>query len=283
MATCVARALASARAVLAGAGIESASLDAQVLLCRCLHATRERLVADPNRELTPGEESEFMAMVGRRARREPVAYIVGSKEFYGRDFAVNPEVLIPRPETELLVELACTRAPRGGTVFEVGVGSGAVICSILAERRDLKGVANDVSMGAVKTALMNARALGVADRLTLFRGRFLEGLAVGVDLVVANPPYVSDGDMRLLPEEVRLFEPEEALRGGPDGLRVVKEIIFGAREALCPGGEILMEVGYGQKDAVEKLFLGCGGMTVTGWVRDLAGIERVVIGKRCHG
>jgi release factor glutamine methyltransferase len=278
----VSQALSRARAVLAASGVDSPGLDAAVLLGRCLDVSREQLIARPEVVLGEDEERAFGEMVARRSLREPVAYIVGKKEFYGRDFMVNEHVLIPRPESELLVELTCARAPRGARVFEVGAGSGAVICSILAQRKDVTGMASDVDIRALKVARANAVAVGVAERLLLYAGRTLGGFASTADVIVSNPPYVTDEEMEGLPEDVRRYEPQAALSGGKDGLGVVKEIIAQATGRLAPHGELVMEVGHGQRDSVEGLFEGMG-IVVCGWMKDLSGCDRVVIGVRRDG
>jgi release factor glutamine methyltransferase len=279
----ISEALARARGILSSIDIESAAADADLLLAHSLHLRRIDLIIHRDRRLTEEEMASFGSLISRRERREPVAYITGEKEFYSRSFQVNRHVLIPRPETEILVEQALERAPRGATVFEIGVGSGAVICSILAERSDLRGIGNDISIDALGTARTNASDHGVSGRLKLFAGHTFEGLRGQMQVIVANPPYISEGDAFALDEEVRLHEPARALFGGKDGLDIVKEIINGAPDHLPPGGFLLMEAGIGQKEAVDSLVKGKEGLAVRTWKLDLAGIPRVVIMERIHG
>jgi release factor glutamine methyltransferase len=279
----ISEALARARGILSSIDIESAAVDADLLLAHSLHLRRIDLIIHRDRLLTEEEMASFGSLISRRERREPVAYITGEKEFYSRSFQVNRHVLIPRPETEILVEQALELAPRGATVFEIGVGSGAVICSILAERSDLRGIGNDISSEALGTARTNASDHGVSGRLKLFAGHTFEGLRRQMQVVVANPPYISEREALALDEDVRLHEPGQALFGGKDGLDIVKEIINGAPDHLSPGGILLMEAGIGQKEAVESLVKGQEGIAVRTWKLDLAGIPRVVIMERIHG
>jgi release factor glutamine methyltransferase len=262
---------------------ESASLDADILLMHVLGMTRVEIVVQRERPLSDAETAAYEALVARRALREPVAYIVGAREFFGRRFTVTPDVLIPRPETEILVEQALSLAPPGAAVFEIGVGSGALICSILAERDDLHGAGNDICIRALCVARDNARTLGVSERLLLFAGRGCGGLRGGFQVIVANPPYIPDAHEALLEDDVRLYEPRRALFGGKDGLDIVQEIITGAPGAMALGGLLLMEAGIGQQGAVESLVKAQKGLAVKAWVKDLAGIPRVVLMERVHG
>jgi len=279
----ISEALTRAKTRLCALNIDSASLDAELLLSHALGIRRIDLIIERHRRLTRGEADEFALLLDRRARKEPVAYITGVKEFFGREFKVNPAVLIPRPETEILVEQAVTLAPQGGRVLEVGVGSGAVIISVLCERQDLRGFGNDLSRAALRTAGDNALMHGVSGRLGLFRGDTLESSAARWPLIIANPPYVAMDDMGILEDDVRLYEPPSALFGGKDGLDIVKGIINALDHALAPGGALIMEVGLGQKDAVEAAVSSRGLIRVRSWIQDLAGIERVVIIERTHG
>ncbi len=283
MASTVEGARAWARGVLAPAVRESAPLDADLLLMHVLGLDRVGIVVQRHRQLSEAETAAYEALVARRARREPVAYIVGAREFFGRRFTVTPDVLIPRPETEILVEQALSLAPQGARVFEIGVGSGALICSILAERDDLRGAGNDICIRALRIARDNARNLGVSARLLLFAGSGCEGLGAGIEVIVANPPYIPEAHEALLDDDVRLYEPRRALFGGNDGLDIVQEIITGAPEVLAAGGLLLMEAGMGQQSTVESLVKAQKGLEVKAWVKDLAGIPRVVIMERVHG
>lgn len=283
MAQTVSQALAWARGILSSKGIDSAATDAGLILSHCLKLRRIDLIIHRDRLLESGEQQAFAALVMRRALREPVAYLTGEKEFYARTFMVNEHVLIPRPETEILVEQVLARAPQGAAVFEIGVGSGAVICSILAERRDLSGIGNDISIQALRTTRANAAMLRVSGRLMLYAGQAFAGLNCSVPVIVANPPYIPERDIQILDDDVRLYEPHQALFGGKDGLDIVKEIIIGVPAHLAPTGELFMEAGMGQREGIESLVKAQPGITVSGWEYDLAGIPRVVIVERIHG
>ena len=283
MAQTVSQALTWARGILSSKGIDSPFIDAGLILSHCLRLRRIDLIIHRDRPLDEEEWQAFSSLVGRRARREPVAYLTGEKEFYGRTFMVNNQVLIPRPETEILVEQALARAPQGAVVFEVGVGSGAVICSILAERSDLSGIGNDICIQALRTTRANADLLGVSGRLKLYAGHALAGLRGMIPVIVANPPYIPECDAQILDDDVRRYEPYRALFGGKDGLDIVKEIITGAPAHLAPRGVLLMEVGMGQREEIESLVNNHPGIAVRDWENDLAGIPRVVIVERIHG
>lgn len=283
MAKTISEALITARVLLAEQNIDSAFIDADLLLIHALNIRRIDLIIHRDRRLTDEEMDAFSDLIERRISHEPVAYITGVKEFFGIPFMVNPHVLIPRPETEILVERAITLAPKGATVFEIGVGCGAVIISILCERQDLNGVGNDISIPALITTRVNAAAHGVSDRLRLFAGNVMEGIGGSWPLIIANPPYIRLDEVNSLDDDVRLYEPAKALFGGKDGLDIVKEIIKGLSGHLTQGGMLIMEAGRGQKKAIDSLVGSQKTLKIRSWIHDLAGIERVVIIERIHG
>ena len=252
------------------AGVETPRLDAELLLASALGITRSELYLRPRGEpLSAVAAARFEELVARRAAREPVAYILGRKAFRFIDLDVDPRVLIPRPETELLVEVGL-ELPDGARVADVGTGSGAIALALCDERPDLRVTGIDASADA----LVVARANGV--RLSL-SASFVEGdLLVGgpYDAVLANLPYVRDGDS--LPDDVARYEPAEALYGGPDGLSVIRRLVAMAGAEAVP--LIALEVGLGQAEAVSDLLRAAGFGDVSRR-RDLAGIERVVIGR----
>jgi release factor glutamine methyltransferase len=252
------------------AGVDTPHLDAEVMLAAVLRTDRAALHADPQRVLEADAAVRFQEMIRRRVRREPVAYILGRAHFRELDLAVDHRVLIPRPETEMLVELA----DDGQRVLDVGTGSGAVALAIAQERAGVTVTGIDSSPGAVEVARANAQALGLEVEF------MIADLVVGgpYDLVVSNPPYVRDADWPGLAPEITLYEPEEALLGGPDGLDVVRRLVPAVAEVLRPGGLVGMEVGQGQSRAVEALFERSG-LRLLETQRDLAGIPRVVRGR----
>ena len=223
-------------------------------------------------------------MVARRAAREPLAYIVGRREFYSLELAVRPGVLVPRPETETLVEAALDflrRRPQAA-VLDLATGSGAIAIAIAMHAPGARMVASDVSKVSLEVAAENARRHGCADRIALRTGdcwAALEESRAPFDLIVSNPPYVSDQELRTLAPEVRDFEPRVALAGGRDGLEFYRRIAGGLPRWLAGGGEVMLEVGAGQAEAVETMMRGAG-CAPRSRVRDLAGVERVVRAQR---
>ncbi|HHN67804.1 MAG TPA: peptide chain release factor N(5)-glutamine methyltransferase [Thermopetrobacter sp.] len=278
-----AMALREAAGRLRGAGIGTATLDARLLLLEALGVSHARLIADPGRPLNAEQARRFDEMVARRLAGEPVTRIIGRTVFCGRAFHVTPAVLDPRPETETLVAaaLAAAEAMGGGQLrlVEAGVGCGAVIVSLLAELPAARGIGVDLSSAALRVAGQNARAHGVDGRLSLARGDWLACIAPGVDMVVANPPYIASGEIARLMPEVRDHDPALALDGGADGLAAYRTLAGQAARLLRRGGMALFEVGAGQAAAVAGLLRGAG----LGRVRvmdDVAGIERVVAATR---
>jgi release factor glutamine methyltransferase len=263
----VSEALAGATDALAAAGVDSPRLDAELLLCEASGWERARLAADPDAELPPGAGREFAAMVRRRLLREPLAYITGRKGFRHLELAVDRRALIPRPETELLVEVALERAPR--TVLDAGTGSGAIALAVAQELPGCAVTATDTSAEALDLARENAQRLGL--EVAFAEGTVPEGSSF--DLLLANLPYVPDGDWDGLQPEIRKFEPRSALTAGADGLDAIRSLL-----ALGPRADaIALEVGEGQAPAAGDLLAEAGWSEVE-VRRDLAGIDRVVIG-----
>ena len=265
--TSVRDALDSAGIALGAAGCDSPRLDAELLLAHVLGVGRAGLIAAPERELEPDEARVFMDLAARRRGREPVAYILGSKGFRTIELAVDARVLVPRPETEHVVEAALS-LPEGARVADVGTGSGAIALALKAERSDLSVVATDSSTAALEVARGNAARLGL--EVEFLHGDLLGPVSGELDAVVSNPPYVAIGDQ--LPPDIALHEPREALLAGPDGLDVIRRLVTAARGVPF----LALEVGAGQAPAVAEL--------MRAWprvesVRDLAGHERVVVGR----
>jgi release factor glutamine methyltransferase len=261
-----AEAMAAATAELEAAGSETPRLDAEVLLAAALRSDRTALFLDPRRALETGETDRFRAFVARRLEHEPVAYITGLRAFRHIDLHVDRRVLIPRPETEHVVE-AALELPQGARVVDVGTGSGAIALALKHERPDLEVIGTDVSAEALEVARENGERLGLDVEWRL--GDLL--VPHGVDAVVSNPPYVADRDP--LPPDVERFEPPEALMAGDDGLDVYRRLA-----PRLDGRFAALEVGEGQADAVGALMRFRGFQTSI--VKDLAGIDRVVVGRR---
>ena len=265
-------------------GCEAARLDAELLLAHVLGLNRLGLYLNWDRPLAADEMDRYRDLLKRRAQHEPVAYIIGQKEFFGLAFRVSPAVLIPRPETELLVERAIALAreadradPRAA---DVGVGSGAIAVTLAREWPQGRVIATDPSAAALEVARANAETHGVADRIEFRDSAFLDGVAGEVDLVVSNPPYVARRDRAALPPDVGLFEPACALFGGEDGLDVIRGLIPRAAEKTRLGGWLVMEMGAGQADAVRQLIAADGRYEPAETIRDHQGIERVVSARR---
>lgn len=268
------------RAALDEAAEAIGRLDAHVLVASLLGVNRAYLAANPLRILTESEGAKVDALVAQRSLGQPVAYLLGTREFYGRDFAVGPAVLIPRPETETLVEAALARlAPRANghspTVLDLGTGSGAIAITLACERPDLRVTAVDASAAALAAARENARALGCESRVELLAGSWYEPVGDRrFDLVVANPPYVAAADPHLGQGDLR-FEPATALTdGSADGLDSIRAIVSAAHAHLLPDGWLLLEHGHDQAQAVAVL-LAAAGFADPVSIPDLAGIARV--------
>ncbi len=272
-------ALVAAADAFAAAGIEDPRIDAEVLLAGATGLERAALVADLQAEVSPAAARLFGEMVRRRLRREPVAYILGRKGFRRLELAVDRRVLIPRPETELLVELALERRPR--TLLDLGTGSGAIALAVADELPDCVVTATDTSAAALEVARGNAEGLGFGDRVRFAHGTLPE--SESFDLILANLPYVAERDWASLQPEVAEWEPREALLAGPDGLDAYRVLISrrgspSCRIAVQKTAALAVEVGEGQAPAVAELMREAG-FERTEARRDLAGIERVVVGE----
>ena len=251
-------------------------LENRILLCHVLGITRVGLITGSERTLTEQEAQQLAALVGRRLDGEPIAYIVGEREFFGLRFQVSPAVLIPRPDTELIVELALERLPQGGRLLDMGTGSGAIAVSCAHSRRDAQVTALDLSEDALAVARANAAANGVTVRF--LRSDWFDAIQnERFELIASNPPYIASGDEHLSQGDLR-FEPTGALTDHADGLSALRSIVDGAPAHLEPGGWLLLEHGYDQADAVRDLLQQRGFQDVQSW-RDLADIERVSGGR----
>lgn len=259
-------------------GIDSGRLDAELLLANTLDLDRVGLYLDFDRPLTKNELAGFRNKVQRRAGREPVQYILGETEFWSLPLQVSPDVLIPRPDTEVLVEEALKRCDGPVDVIDVGTGSGAIAIAIAHDRPSVKITAIDSSSLALEVARGNAGRLGLTDRIS-FQQVDLALLPQGpYDLVVSNPPYIAAAEWETLMPEVSTFEPRVALYGGEDGLDAYRHLARQSPDILKPGGWLLVEVGAEQSGAVLGLFTSAG-LTETGVRNDYAGIPRVVYGR----
>ena len=265
---------------LQNAEVDEARLNAELLLAYTLGLNRAAILAQPDRQLTPKELTRFRDLAARRVAREPLPYITGHREFFGLDFVVDAHVLIPRPETELLVEHALRIArplPRLLEIADVGAGSGAIAVTLAVHLPHATVYALDASAGALAVTAENARRHNVAGRVHCGQGDLLAPLAAPVDLIAANLPYVTTGEWTDLLPEIRDNEPRAALDGGPDGLDAIRRLLATAVPHLRPGGVLLLEIGASQGSAVTSLARRCFPAADLQLHRDYAGLDRLVI------
>ena len=268
-----------AESVLTASEIESARLEAQLLLAHALGVSRVYLLAGIHPEPTYSQWQDFERLVSQRSQHVPSAYLRGEQEFYGLAFHVSPAVLIPRPETELLVEFLLQQKP--GLFADVGTGSGCIAISSLVHCWEAWAVAIDLSEAALKVARSNAARHGVLERMGLVQGSLLESVQeYQFDGIVANPPYISTSEIPTLQTEVREYEPRMALDGGEDGLAIHRKLVMGAGRVLKSGGWLAVEVAMGQAEAVATL-MEANGFQKVALQSDLAGIARLVSGWKC--
>lgn len=270
------QALAQARGILSENNIDDAPLEGELLLRYVLGISRTQLYSDLNQDLSSSDADVLRQLIERRLRGEPSAYITGRREFYGLDFYVDYNVLIPRPESELLVEKAIILAKNReiATIADIGTGCGAIAISLARNLPEAIIYATDVSAPALEVAKSNCRRHGVIDRVRLLQGDMLNPLPGPVDLIIANLPYVRESE---LPHSGPLsYEPVLALNGGPNGITEIKRMCLQAGEKLCPGGYLLLEIGQGQGKTVSDLLHQALPSAQIEIIRDFANIERVL-------
>ncbi|NIP99175.1 MAG: peptide chain release factor N(5)-glutamine methyltransferase [Nitrospinaceae bacterium] len=282
--------LQEAQNFLASRGIEHARMEAEILLAHVLDVRREDFLLKDERTVTATEERRVRELLDRRGRREPLAYLVATREFWSLDFKVNAQVLIPRPETEGIIEELKRRAgafPPQPLMLDMGTGSGILAVVAAKEIPGGQVTAVELSPGALEVARENAQRHGVADRIRFmpmdmmkpwkFSGKEL------FDGILCNPPYIPEGELDRLMPEVRDYEPRAALLGGPDGLEAYRSIALNAARYLKPGGILIMEMGYGQSDSVRRILEEAGGFESITIIQDLSGHPRVVSARRALG
>lgn len=282
--TSVAGARRALAAAFRDAGLDSPELDARILVGFALGLDHAGLVVAGERSITAGEAEKIAALGQRRLARESVAVIVGEKEFWGLRFQVGPATLVPRPESETIVDAALRALDAQGLrhaplrIADLGTGSGCLLLALLSELPSAYGVGTDISNPALEIARQNARALRLAQRALFVRGSFAAALAGDFDLIVSNPPYVATGELTALAPEVRR-EPPQALDGGPDGLGAYQAIAADATRVLRHGGALVLELGIGQAELVAGL-LSAAGLTPEKPQMDLAGVPRALVAFR---
>lgn len=266
---------------LASAGIESSELDARLLVGQALGLDLTGMIAAANRVLTAAESNRLEGLASRRLAGEPVARILGQKEFWGLPFALSPATLVPRPDTETVVELALEMlraqpANKPLSIADLGTGTGAILLALLSELPDATGIGTDISVEALETATANAVLLGLSTRANFIRCDYASELTGPFDLIVSNPPYIATRDIAGLAVEVRDHDPRKALDGGRDGLDAYRALIPQAASILAPGASLVVETGQGQAAQIEALMTAAGLVPQRPPRADLAGIPRAV-------
>jgi len=266
-------------------GIETPELDARLLLCHAAGLTHEAYIARAGGKLAADAAARLESFIARRLEREPVSRIIGTREFYGRDFLVDRHTLDPRPDTEIPIETALELGAQQGSrnrprrLLDLGTGTGCILITLLAELPQARGLGTDISATALELAAANARRLGVAERARFVCSDWLGGINGKFELILSNPPYIPSAEIAGLAEEVARHDPRLALDGGADGLDAYRRIAAGAPQALAPNGKVLVEIGAGQAEAVAEIFAKAG-LTLDGDTairRDLAGRARLVV------
>jgi release factor glutamine methyltransferase len=276
------KAWTAARKALEVAGIETPVIDARILLLAATGHPRVTLISEPHTVMTPEAISVFNGYVARRVAREPAAHIVGTKGFWTLDLKSDSRGLVPRPETEVIVDLVLKAhaSDESKRVLDLGIGSGTILLALLAERKNWHGVGVDVSSDALALAAENAALHGLSGRIDLREGDWVKDISEEFDIVVANPPYIPSHVIDTLEDEVRIHDPRLALDGGPDGLAPYR-VLFGAlRTVLKKGGMFAFEFGIGQSHAMLALAGNAGGLSELRIIKDLSNIERVIVGVR---
>lgn len=278
-----------ARQSLVQAGVSNGAQEAVWLLEHALALRSHQLVSQTDRLVSPDVRARIEALVARRVAREPLQYLLGTQEFCGLEFSVSPAVLIPRPETELLIQyiVGHVHALSDATIVDVGTGSGCVAITLAARLKGRRILAIDRSPEALGVAQRNAVRHAVRDRIEWLEGDLLAPLrerqvADTIDVIVSNPPYISESDWAGLEPEVRVFEPRMALIGGTQGTEFHERLLRESREFLAPGGLLIMEIGVGQAATVRQFAEQIGGYTALRIIEDAAGIERVVMAQRAE-
>lgn len=268
------------------AGVTSAELDARLLVGAAMDLDLTGMIAGAQQPVAPDQAAQIEQFAQRRLAGEPVARILGTKEFWGLPLQLSPATLVPRPDTETLVELALEigraeagRAPQR-RIVDIGTGSGAILLALLSEWQEATGVGTDISVTALQTASGNAKRLGLAPRASFVACNYMAALSAPFDLIVSNPPYIRSSDIATLDREVRDYDPLAALDGGADGLDAYRAIVQQAAPLLAPGGTLIVEAGYGQSGPISQLMVAAGLMSAGPPKADLTGIPRAVSGRK---
>lgn len=265
---------------LAEHNIENPNLEAEILLAHLLGIDRAQLYTDLKHELSTEENAEYAKLIQRRLNHEPTAYITGHREFFGIDLIITPNTIIPRPDTELLVEkaieLASTRLPESCLIADVGTGCGAIAIALAKHLPRARIYAIDISAPALEVASTNCQRHGVSERISLLQGDILEPLPQPVHLIVSNLPYIKESELFTMPPEITMYEPRIGFDGGKDGLRLIEKLLSQLDGRLLKSGAVLIEIGYNQGEEVSQLALKYYPKANVSVITDLSGLDRVV-------
>ena len=258
--------------------IKSALIDSEILLSQAINKSREFIILNSNYDVSEKEYRYFKEMVNQRLRGKPIAYITGKKFFWKDEFLINEKVLIPRPDTEIIVEqvLKIFKNKTKINFLDIGIGSGCILLSILKERKDFRATGIDISNHALKVCKINAYKLGVKNRIKLFKSDIDKFNKEKYDLIISNPPYIKNLDLTYLEKDIAKFEPKIALDGGLDGISEIRKIIKKSSELIKNNGKLIIEIGYDQKDEVKQL-LRKDGFFINSVEKDLANNDRCII------
>ena len=258
--------------------IQSALLDSEILLSKAINKSREFVILNSNHDVNKKEYDYFQKMVSQRSKCKPVAYLTQKKFFWKHEFYIKEKVLIPRPDTEIIIEqvLKIYKKKNNINFLDIGFGSGCIILSILKERKDFKATGIDISKDALKVCKINANELGVKNRLRLFKSDIDKFSKGKYDLIISNPPYIKNLDLKYLEKDVIKFEPKLALDGGIDGISEIRKIIKKSSELIKIGGKLILEIAYNQKQEVKQL-LKRNGFYINSVIKDLAKNDRCII------
>ena len=270
--------LTNSSKILKNASIISPQLDCEVLLSNVLKISRENMLVDLNKEINHQNFINFNKLINRRKKNEPVAYIVGYKEFWNKQYKVNSDVLIPRPDTEILVEevIKSIQINSSLNILDIGTGTGCVLLSVLNERKKCYGIGLDVSKKAINIAKHNAKIQQMKNRIKFINSSIDKFYVGKYDLIVSNPPYIKSGDIKNLDKNVGFYEPEIALNGGYDGYSKFREIVYKSSVLIKKKGKLFLEIGYNQKNEVIRI-LNCNKFYINKVVKDLGKNNRCII------
>ena len=261
-------------------GIESARLEAQILLSHCLSISKVQLYTSFDRPLSNNERSEFRELVKRRLKGEPTAYLIGKKEFWSMDFQVTDDVLIPRPETELIIDFlldTITNIEKSFSVLEIGTGSGCISAAIASNFKQSSIIASDINPKSLKIAQKNIQKLGFTEQVSFLNCDLFNGMDLTFDFIISNPPYIKTSEIDNLQVEIKEFEPKVALDGGKDGLNIIKTLVNQGKNYLKEDGYLIFEINFDQTDSIKKLVSQNNRYSSFDVIKDYSDLDRVIV------